>query len=290
MANDNAGAGGDDLLAQVRSRLADAPVVALEPGLDLAERVGSAVADDRVIVAVGGDGTVNAVAQQVVAAGGTMGVVPAGTLNHFARDLGVAEAADAIEALERAETRQIDVGRVDDRVFVNNLGIGLYPEVVRRRERQEDRLGKWPALLASAVQVFIDFDPLEGVVEADGDRRVLEAAAVFVGNNVFSTDPGRIGTRERLDEGVFDLRIVRTSESMRARSNQAWHAITRRPRRVVRTTARRVRVELRDGARPIALDGEEIGDRQVIDIAMEPGALRVVVPADELGRTPTIQP
>lgn len=279
MTNPDAGTGGDDLLAHVRSRLTDAPVVALEPGLDLAERVGSAVADDRLIVAVGGDGTVNAVAQQVVAARGTMGVVPAGTLNHFARDLGVAAADDAIEALVHAETTRVDVGRAGDRLFVNNLGIGLYPEVVRRRERQEEALGKWPALVASAVQVFFDFDPLEGVVEADGDRRALEAAAVFVGNNMFSTDPGRIGTRERLDEGVFDLRIVRTSRSMRARSNQAWHAITRRPRRVVRTTAHGVRVELRDGARPIALDGEEIGDHEVIDIAMEPGALRVVVPA-----------
>ncbi|HVF07209.1 MAG TPA: diacylglycerol kinase family protein [Actinomycetota bacterium] len=283
VANDDAGAGGDDLLAHVRSRLADALVVTLEPGLDLAEHVGSAKADDRVIVAVGGDGTVNAVAQQVVAAGGTMGLVPAGTLNHFARDLGLAETDDAIEALERAETTLVDVGRVGDRLFVNNLGIGLYPEVVRRRERQEDTIGKWPALVVSAVQVFFDFDPLEGVVEADGDRRVLEAAAVFVGNNMFSTEPGRVGTRERLDEGVFDLRIVRTSESVRARSNQAWHAITRLPRRVVRTTARRVRVELRDGARPIALDGEEIGDREVVDIAMEPGALRVVVPAMSSG-------
>ena len=275
VANANAGAEGDDLLSHVRERLAEATVVRLETGIDLGEHVGSAVADDRIVVAMGGDGTVNAVAQHVVAAGGTMGVVPAGTLNHFARDLGLREADDAIAALERGETRQVDIGRAGDRVFVNNLGIGLYPEVVRERERREDALGKWPALVASAVRVFLDFDPLEGVVEADGDRRALEAAAVFVGNNLFSTEPGRIGTRERLDEGVLDLRIVRTSASMRARSNQAWHAITRRPRRVVRTTAQRVKVDLRDG-RPLALDGEEIGDHEHIDVGIEPGALRVV--------------
>jgi diacylglycerol kinase family enzyme len=260
----------------VRERLVDATVVRLETGVDLGEHVGSAVADDRIVVAMGGDGTVNAVAQHVVAAGGTMGVVPAGTLNHFARDLGLPEADDAIAALERGETRQVDIGRAGDLVFVNNLGIGLYPEVVRERERREDALGKWPALVASAVQVFLDFDPLEGVIEADGDRRALEAAAVFVGNNLFSTEPGRIGTRERLDEGVLDLRIVRTSASMRARSTQAWHAITRRPRRVVRTTAQRVKVDLRDGARPLALDGEEIGDREHVDVGIERGALRVV--------------
>jgi undecaprenyl-diphosphatase len=276
VANANAGAEGDDLLAHVRERLADATVVRLETGVDLGEHVGSAVADDRIVVAMGGDGTVNAVAQHVVAAGGTMGVVPAGTLNHFARDLGLPEADDAIAALERGETRQVDIGRAGDLVFVNNLGIGLYPEVVRERERREDALGKWPALVASAVQVFLDFDPLEGVIEADGDRRALEAAAVFVGNNLFSTEPGRIGTRERLDEGVLDLRIVRTSASMRARSTQAWHAITRRPRRVVRTTAQRVKVDLRDGARPLALDGEEIGDREHVDVGIERGALRVV--------------
>ncbi|HEX7247917.1 MAG TPA: diacylglycerol kinase family protein [Actinomycetota bacterium] len=276
VANPSAGTDGDDLLSHVRDRLADATVVRLEAGVDLGEHVGSAVADDRLVVAVGGDGTVNAVAQHVVSAGGTMGVVPAGTLNHFARDLGLREADDAIAALERAETTTVDVGRAGDRVFVNNLGIGLYPEVVRERERREDTLGKWPALGASAVRVFLDFDPLEGVIEADGDRRALEAAAVFVGNNLFSTEPGSIGTRERLDEGVLDLRVVRTSASMRARSNQAWHAITRRPRRVVRTTARRVKVELRDGARAIALDGEEIGDRECVEVGIEPGALRVV--------------
>lgn len=276
VANPSAGTDGDDLLSHVRARLADAIVVRLEAGVDLGEHVASAVADDRLVVAVGGDGTVNAVAQHVVSAGGTMGVVPAGTLNHFARDLGLREADDAVAALESAETTTVDVGRVGERVFVNNLGIGLYPEVVRERERREDALGKWPALVASAVQVFRDFDPLDGVIEADGDRRVLEAAAVFVGNNLFSTDPGSIGTRERLDEGVLDLRIVRTSASMRARSNQAWHAITRRPRRVVRTTARRVTVDLRDGARPLALDGEEIGDHEHVDVGIVPGALRVV--------------
>ena len=278
VANPNAGSSAHDLLALVRQRLGDTRLVPLEEGVDLGEHVRSAAAEDHVVVAIGGDGTVNAVAQHVVEAGGVLGVVPAGTLNHFARDLGVREAEDALEALESGAIRTVDVGVANDRVFVNNAGIGLYPEVVRERERREERLGKWPALAASAVRVFIDFDPLEGVVEADGDRRALEAAAVFVGNNVFSTEPGRIGTRDRLDAGVLDLRIVRTSESMRARSNLAWHAITQRPRRVVRTEARLVRIELHRGVRPLALDGEEVGDDALVEIRIKPGALRVVAP------------
>ena len=276
--NPNAGSDAGDLIALVRQRLTDAQLVPLEEGVDLGEHVRSAVAEGRVVVAVGGDGTVNAVAQHVVEAGGVMGVVPAGTLNHFARDLGVREVDDALETLVAGAIRTVDVGVANDRVFVNNLGIGLYPEVVRERERLEERLGKWPALAASAVRVFAAFDPLEVVVEVDGDRRALEAAAVFVGNNVFSTEPGRIGTRERLDEGVLDLRIVRTSQSVRARSNQAWHEITQRARRVVRTEARRVRIELLHGARPLALDGEEVGDHERIDVRIEPGALRVAAP------------
>ena len=287
VANPNAGSSADDLVVRVQQCLGDTEIVALEESVDLGQHARSAAADDHVMVAIGGDGTVNAVANHVVEAGGVMGVVPAGTLNHFARDLGVREVEDALDALEAGMNRTVDVGVANDRVFVNNLGIGLYPEVVRERERREERLGKWPALAASAVRVFIDFDPLEAVVEADGDRRALEAAAVFVGNNVFSTESGRIGTRERLDAGVLDLRIVRTSQSMRARSNLAWHAITQRSRRVVRTEARRVRIELQGGARPLALDGEEVGDDALVDIGIEPGALRVVAPPARAFRADT---
>lgn len=276
VANPDSGSGANDLVSRVQRQLTDVQLVPLEPGVDIGEHVRAAVFEGRTVVAVGGDGTVSTVAHHVVEAGGVLGVVPAGTLNHFARDLGVRDPDEALEALEGGAIRTVDVGVADNRVFVNNLGIGLYPEVVRRRERHEDRLGKWPALAVSAAQVFVDFLPLEGVIEADGDRRAIEAAGVFVGNNMFSTEPGSIGTRERLDEGVLDVRIVRTSRSMRSRSNEAWHAITRRPRRVVRTTARRVRVELAGGGRPLALDGEEVGDGELIDIRLEAGALRVV--------------
>lgn len=279
VANPNAGSDASDVLSLVRRRLPDARLVHLESGVDLGEHVRAAVAEGCVVVAVGGDGTVNAVAGHVAGEGGVMGVVPGGTLNHFARDLGVSEIEEALTALVAGATRTVDVGVANDRIFVNNIGIGVYPEMVRERERHEDRWGKWPALMASAVKVFVTFEPLEGVVEADGDRRGLEAAAVFVGNNVFSTEPGRIGTRERLDAGVLDLRLVRTSKSLRARSDEAWHAITRRSGRVVRTDARRVRIELRDGARPLALDGEEVGDYESVDVAIRPGALRVVTPA-----------
>jgi YegS/Rv2252/BmrU family lipid kinase len=288
IANPNAGSDSSDLLRSVRERLSDTRTVRLEKGVDLTERVAAAVAEERVVVAVGGDGTVHAVANALVETGGVMGVVPAGTLNHFARDLGVSDVDGAVRVLNAGHIRTVDVGAMSDRVFVNNLGIGLYPEIVRGRERHEGRWGKWPALVTSAVQVFVTFDPVEGVIEADGDRRALEAAAVFVGNNVFSTDPGRIGTRDRLDEGVLDVRIVRTSESLRARSNQAWHAITRRPRRVVRIEARKVRIELHRRARPLALDGEEVGERERVEVTIRPRALRFVAPADREAPSETV--
>src|SRR6266496_3487397 len=78
------------------------------------------------LVAAGGDGTVNAVVQHLVARG-TLAVLPGGTLNHFARDLGVRNPERALEALERGEPRPVDLGRVDGKVFVNGVGLGLYP-------------------------------------------------------------------------------------------------------------------------------------------------------------------
>ncbi len=278
----NVSAGSEDDLPRLASeRLPDARILELKESVDLASVVAGAIGEGRTLVACGGDGTVNALVQHLVGTQGTLGVLPGGTLNHFARDLGVDDPDAALAALERHEVRRIDVGRVNGRAFVNNVALGLYPELVRERERREDRLGRWVAVAVAAAGVLRRVEPVVGTIAADGDSRRLDASLVFVGNNRYSTRPGSIGLRGRLDEGVLDVRVVRAERGLRARSKLALRVVrSRASRRLVRTDALTVEIELAS-AGPIAVDGEQDEGASRLEIAIDPGALRVVAPADE---------
>jgi undecaprenyl-diphosphatase len=279
VANPSSGVGRHpDLARDAAERLTDARVLELTRGVDLGQEVAAAVAEGRVVVACGGDGTVNAVAGHLAGTEGVLGVLPGGTWNHFAKDLGVGEPEDAIAALARGEVGSVDVGRVDEDVFVNNVALGIYPFLVREREQHEDTLGKAAAYVVAAARVLSRFRPVPGTIDADGDRRSFVASVVFVGNNRYSTAPGAIGTRPRLDEGVLDVRVVRARGAWSERSRFALGAMRSAwERRFVGTTARHVTIDVED-AQPFAMDGEERDDAQHLDLRVEPKALRVVVP------------
>jgi undecaprenyl-diphosphatase len=279
IANPSSGMGGHgDLARDAAERLDGARILELTREVDLGHEISTAVGEGRVVVACGGDGTVNAVAGHLVGTDGVLGVLPGGTWNHFAKDLGVGEPEDAIAALERGEVGAVDVGRVGDDVFVNNVALGIYPFLVRERERHEDTLGKAVAYVVAAARVVTRFRPVPGTIDADGDRRAFVASVGFVGHNRYSTTPGAMGTRPRLDEGVLDVRVVRAGRGWSERSRFALGA-TRSAweRRFVGTTAERVTIDV-ELAQPFAMDGEERPDAEHLELRVEPGALRVVVP------------
>ncbi len=130
--------------------------------------------------------------------------VPAGTLNHLARDLGLDTVDDAIAAVRAGTATRMDLGVAGDRCFVNTLTFGGYSQVVDTRERLEDRLGKWPALLVALVRELPRMEPLR--VELDGQVRRVWLA--WIGNCRY--DPTGFGPswREHLDDGLLDVRIV----------------------------------------------------------------------------------
>jgi diacylglycerol kinase family enzyme len=272
-----------DLVTRARHTLADVRVVELSEDVDLGAEVEAAVGEDRTVVAAGGDGTVNAVAQHLVG-GGVLGVLPGGTLNHFARDLGVRDLEGAFEVLSSGREIEIDVGVAGDRYFLNNAGLGLYPELVYEREQLEDRIGTWMASARAAVRVMREARPLAGRVTADGEPKALLAWMVFVGNNRFGTAPGRIARRERLDEGVLDLGIFLAGAGGARRSQVAWRMLRSRPwqtsRRVVRRDAERVEVELRGEPRLVSFDGESGDQVRTLDLRIRPRALRVLAPPE----------
>ena len=152
--NGHAGSGhddamADDLRAKFRAHGMDATVILAKGGKEIIASAEAAVARRATMVAGGGgDGTQNAVAGVLAGTGIPYGVLPMGTLNHFAKDLGIPLDLDgAVRTIATGVPRQVDVGAVNDQVFLNNSSLGLYPDIVRDREKQQRRLGrgKWLA-------------------------------------------------------------------------------------------------------------------------------------------------
>jgi diacylglycerol kinase family enzyme/membrane-associated phospholipid phosphatase len=135
-------------------------------------------------------------------------VVPGGTLNHFARDLGLESVEDAVRAVESGQLVAVDVGTIDGRPFVNTASFGSYSKLVEAREQLEDSIGKWPALVVALVRILRDADPFEFTI----DGRPRRIWTIFVGNCAYDPPGFAPATRVRLDDGVFDVRIIDGSE------------------------------------------------------------------------------
>ena len=171
----------------------------------LAKRAALSSAD--IIVAGGGDGTISTVAAEVLKANKTLGVLPLGTLNNFSKDLEIPQdLSEAVRIIAEGHKRRIDVGEVNEHLFINNSSIGLYPNIVRTREKQQ-RLGrgKWLAALWATLRMF-RFSPFLRVRIKIGENEFLRKTPfVFVGNNEYEMDLYKIGRRVELDGGELSV-------------------------------------------------------------------------------------
>jgi len=234
------------------------------------------------LVAAGGDGTVNAVAACALAHGLPFGVLPVGTLNHFARDLGLPLELDrAVAVVAARRLRAIDVGDVNGALFLNNASIGLYPQLVAEREHDQHRFGhsKWSAMLHAAWRVLRHPEAYEVVLEIDGREERRRTASVFVGNNRYTLEGPRMGHRERLDDGMLDVVVLR-SRHMLGWLWLALRALCGRlsPRDVEQHAVRAFRLDTRNGELPVARDGEAHPLRPPLRFAVHPRALQVCTP------------
>jgi diacylglycerol kinase family enzyme len=155
------------------------------------------------VVAGGGDGTVSAVASALAGTATPLGILPLGTLNHFAKDAGIPlDLQKAVQTVAARHTRRVDVARVNDRIFVNNASIGVYPSFVQSRERfRANGRSKWTALALATAEVLRRDG--EVVIRLQGDRAKIAARTpfVFVGNNEYHVEGFNLGGRVRLDGG-----------------------------------------------------------------------------------------
>jgi diacylglycerol kinase family enzyme len=215
----NAGSGGgndralvDRLAGHFRAAGLHAKIELAHGGDEIAAAVGNAIARrPPLIVAGGGDGTVSTVAAALVDTGIVFGVLPLGTLNHFAKDLGIPlELADAVAVLARGEIGRVDVGEVNGRIFVNNSGLGLYPDIVHDRERQQKRLrrGKWPAFVWATLSALRRYPFLVVALVVDGKEVLRKTPFVFIGNNEYRMEGFAIGERSDMEDGVLSLYVA----------------------------------------------------------------------------------
>ena len=237
-----------------------------------------------VIVAAGGDGTVSAVADVVRGSGTALGVIPAGTLNHFARDLGIPlDPAGAARVIAAGRRAAVDVGEVNGRAFVNNASLGLYPNIVRERARQQRRLGrsKRMAMLWATLEAFHRSRLLDVRLELEGRVDEFRTPFVFIGNNDYVLEGFDIGRRVRLDRGVLNVYATRATSAARL-FGLALRALFGRLRQAddfVEASARSLRVASRRRRRLlVAIDGEPNVLDTPLEFRIQPRALQVIVP------------
>ena len=285
----NAGAGGagaDDVAERVRAALAEAgiaAVVRVASGTSCRDAAALAAADPScaAVVAVGGDGTVSAVAGAVAGTGKPLGILPLGTLNHFAKDLGLPlELADAARALATALPRTVDVAEVNGRVFVNNSSIGVYPRAVRTRKRLRARLGKWLAMGLALVRVIVRIRPLSVRIRWEGGARPRRTTFVFVGNNVYDTELLATQRRAALDAGVLGV-YAGAERSRLGLLRLALRALRGRidpARDLEALVVPWVTLESHRRTLLVSVDGEVVRLAPPIRYRIRPGALRVLAP------------
>lgn len=255
VANVTAGpAWGVDPLALLRRELPDAEIRTVGEEQDLAMVLRTAAADARVLGIAGGDGSVNTAATVARDAGLPLAIVPAGTHNHLARDLGIGGPRDVVAALRSGDCLAVDVAEVDGHPFCNTVCIGAYPELVDAREELRPRVGAFSALLLGLVRALWSARPAR--VEINGRR--CAAWLVFVGNCRFEGDGVAPAWRRRLDDGLLDVRVVRADRPWaRARLLLAVATGTVGDCPVYeRRLERRLRIRPLDGPARVTRDGE----------------------------------
>lgn len=295
----NAGAGQghgaalrDDLAAQFLRAGLPVDVILAKGGAELLASARDAVARGvPTVVAGGGDGTINAIASVVADSPVVLGVLPMGTLNHFAKDLGIPlEINEAIRIITEGRVARVDMGEVNGQLFLNNSSLGIYPSIVRNRERQQRHNGrnKWLAFAWAMVAALRRFPFLHVRLTVDHGEATRSTPFVFIGNNRYLMEGFDIGTRARLDEGLLSLYVAQRSGRLRlvALALRALFGKLAQAHDFTSVATSKITVETRHAHLAVATDGEVHTMRTPLHYRIRPGTLRVFVPASSTAARP----
>lgn len=292
----NTGSGrqeGRDIAARLGERLAGRVAQyewrGIDRGAALVPAAQAAVAQGfDVVVAVGGDGTQAAVASALADSPAAMAVIPGGTFNYFARDLGVGETVDqALEVFDAPRLRRVDVGDINGTLFLNNASFGAYPEILRRRETIYRRWGRSrvAAYWSAAVALWRLRRPIRMRVHADGRARDITTALAFVAKSAYQLETFGLEGAADIREGRLALltaRARRPAPLIRSALRLAFGK-SARYRDFDLFSAADMVIETFPAHENVAHDGEKTWMDSPFRIRMRPGALAVLVGPDPQG-------
>jgi len=254
-------------------------------GQDIPEAAKRAIADGAdLIVAGGGDGTMSCAAGAVAGSSARLGILPLGTLNHFARDLALPpDLGECAKVIAAGKVRAVDVAEVNGRTFVNNSAIILYPLMVLDRDAQRRRLGRSKrfAMIVASLRTLFRFHHRRLTLTVNEERTGrVDTPLLFVGNNDYRTDIAAPGRRERLDDGRLCVLVLRkkTARGLIAATVRALFDRTREDDMVRIDGVERLRVSSRSARLAVSLDGETALLETPLDYRIRPKALNVIVP------------
>jgi YegS/Rv2252/BmrU family lipid kinase len=258
-------------------------VVRVAHGLDCVSLIRDRMREGiRLFVAAGGDGTINSVIQPLIHTDAILGVIPAGTYNHFAKDLGIPLSwREALEVVVSGATRPIDTARINERFFVNNISMGLYPELVARREEKGRDYPRWKARLYAAFGTLQKFPHVAVTLDSEHHQEVIRTHVLMISNN--SYDLSRLGIeapRLALEEGRLSVYWLPHMPRL-ALTRFVAHYLAGRVReapgfRSFRTS--RIKVDSSKHHLHIGVDGEVVTMATPLLITIAPQSLSVKVP------------
>ena len=290
--NASAGSGCDEnsaksLVEKFAAHGLEAHVVLAKSGDELVGAARQAVKDGVAMVAAGGgDGTQNAVASELIGTDVAFGVLPMGTLNHFAKDLGILlELDDAVAIIAAGHCVQVDTAEVNGCSFLNNSSLGLYPDTVRHRELQQSRLGrsKWPAFFWAALTSLKRYPFLDLTLTTHEISHRQRTPFVFIGNNDYIMEGFNIGARSSLQDGRLSLYFAhRTGRlGLVMLALRALFGRLKQAKDFEMLSATTLKIESRHRQLRVSTDGEVNLMETPLNYRIKPKSLRVFVPASK---------
>jgi YegS/Rv2252/BmrU family lipid kinase len=287
--NCNAGAVDDDrkIGDKVAETLAgagiDADVELIEGGKCEVRCRAIAERGDPLVIVGGGDGTISNAASVLIGSQTALGILPLGTLNHFARDLRLpTDIKEAVKVIAAGRKRLVDVGQMNGRIFINNSAIGLYPLMIIDRDIQRMRFGlsKKLALLTASLRTLARFNRQRLALTVNDQKARVDTPLLFVGNNEYRTDIGAPGRRESIEGGVLSVYVMRkkTRRGLIAASIRALFDRSRPDDMVRIEGVERLRVSSHRYQLAVSLDGEVVHAEPPLDYKIRKKALRVITP------------
>jgi diacylglycerol kinase family enzyme len=277
----------EELQALFEKAGVDANILAVEPAeIDRHCTEAAEAAGVDALVAAGGDGTISTAAAAVAGTEMKLGVLPLGTLNHFAKDAGIPlDLEEAVAAIAGGHTRQVDVAEVNGRVFINNSAVGLYPELVKSREAQQRRLGrgKKMAMLVAGIRAFWRFSRRRLTIRVAGHEGSIVTPLLFVGNNHYKMSLMGLGQRDAIDRGELCLYAPLADNPFHFLSASVRAVLGREDRQgdFVALDVREVEIGSPRRALVVATDGEAQTLETPLRYKVRPGTLKLIVPQEQ---------